>query len=66
MSPEGITQSAESERIERLRVILEQEQGRPVPYSEALEVGESLISFYEVLADDTEPANQEQLVLSGA
>lgn len=65
MSPESNTQSSESERIERLRVILEQEQGRPVPYSEALEVGESLISFYEVLADDTESTNQERLVLSG-
>ena len=66
MIPEGNTQSLESDRIERLRAILEQEQGRSVLYSEALEVGESLISFYEVLADDTEATNQEQLVLSGA
>jgi hypothetical protein len=66
MISEGNTQSSESERIERLRMILEQEQGRPVTYGEALEVGESLISFYEVLADDTEPTNQGQLVLSGA
>jgi hypothetical protein len=38
-------------RIESLRHILEFNQGRNVSYDEAKEVGESLITFYEVLAE---------------
>ena len=38
-------------RIESLRHILEFNQGRSVSYGEAKEVGESLITFYEVLAE---------------
>ena len=38
-------------RIESLRHILESNQGRNVSYGEAKEVGESLITFYEVLAE---------------
>jgi len=37
-------------KIESLRHILEFNQGRSVSYGEAKEVGESLITFYEVLA----------------
>jgi hypothetical protein len=44
----------EAERIESLRRILETEQCRPIAYEEALEVGESLINFFEVLADDSQ------------
>jgi hypothetical protein len=50
---EGINQPNETDRIESLRLILEQEQRRSVSYEEALDVGETLISFFEVLADDT-------------
>jgi hypothetical protein len=39
-------------RIESLRHILEFNQGRSVSYHEAEEVGESLITFFEVLAQD--------------
>lgn len=46
-------QVTEMDRIECLRLILEAEQGRSVTYEEALEVGESLICFFEVLADDS-------------
>lgn len=42
---------SETESIESLRQILEAEQGRPFTYEEALEVGQSLINFFEVLAD---------------
>jgi hypothetical protein len=35
---------------------LEAEQRRPVTYEEALEIGESLINFFEVLADDSQRA----------
>lgn len=37
--------------IEALRCILEAEQSRPVEYTEALDVGYSLITFFETLAD---------------
>ncbi len=49
---------------ESLRLILEVEQGRPVTCEEAREVGESLICFFEVLADDSY-AHQES-ILQGA
>jgi hypothetical protein len=37
--------------IERLRTILGRKQDRPIEYDEALEVGESLLSFFKTLAD---------------
>jgi hypothetical protein len=52
MFKEGIRQSAQDERVESLRLILERSQCRPVAYEEARELGESLISFYEVLAEE--------------
>lgn len=39
-------------RIESLRHVLEFNQGRSVSYNEAEEIGESLITFFEVLAQD--------------
>ena len=51
---EGNSEVLEAERIESLRQILEAEQSRPVTYEEALEIGESLINFFEVLADDSQ------------
>jgi len=41
-----------SDRIEDLRRILKEEQDRQISYSEANEVGESLLSFFQVLAQD--------------
>lgn len=61
---EGTKQASEADRIESLRLILEREQHRPVTYGEALEVGESLINFFEVLADDTGSSNEG--ILAGA
>lgn len=49
---EGSNQTATTEAIESLRLILEREQSRQVPYEEALEVGESLISFFELLSEE--------------
>lgn len=46
---------SESERIETLRLILEREQRRPVSYAEAAGIGESLMNFFEVLAEGTAP-----------
>jgi hypothetical protein len=51
---EGSNQTQEKDKVEVLRLILEREQGRPVAYDEALEVAESLISFFEVLIQKEE------------
>lgn len=50
MGQEGNTTTAKSENIEALRLILEHEQSRHIVYEEALDIGESLITFFEVLA----------------
>lgn len=50
---EGSDEALDAERIESLRRILEAEQCRSVTHEEALEVGKSLITFFEVLADDS-------------
>jgi hypothetical protein len=52
MFQEGNTQLAEDDRIESLRLILEHEQKRSIEYKEAQEIGDSLISFFEVLAEE--------------
>lgn len=54
MIHEGTKTSPISEDIELLRDILERQQSRPVPYEEAVEVSESLIIFFEVLAQVNE------------
>ena len=41
-----------TDRIESLRIILEAQQHRPIPYEEAADVGDSLLSFFRVLAED--------------
>ena len=58
MHLEGSKQFSHNDRTERLRLILEHEQGRPISYDEAQELGESLINFFEVLAEEVhKPAN---------
>jgi hypothetical protein len=52
MFQEGNTQLAQDDQIESLRLILEHEQNRSIEYTEAQEVGESLISFFEILAEE--------------
>jgi hypothetical protein len=49
MTDEGINQ-LESDPIEQLRSILEQQQRQPISYDEASEVGRSLLTFYKALA----------------
>jgi len=41
------------DRIGLLQAILEQQQHRAVTYDEAIDVGCSLISFFEILAEET-------------
>jgi len=45
------------EKIDALRLILESQQGRSVSYDEALEIGESLLSYFKLLAE--EPVSSE-------
>jgi hypothetical protein len=53
MSTEGNNKTLENDRIESLRLILEREQKRTISYDEALEIGESLISFFVILAEES-------------
>lgn len=45
-----VTADKGQDSVEMLRRILSKEQHREITYSEASEVGESLIKFYEILA----------------
>lgn len=52
MSQEGNNQFVEGDRVEDLRNILERQQSKIVTREEALEIGESLITFFELLGED--------------
>ena len=54
MNNEGINQSIGAEKIESLRLILEQVQGVSISYEDAEEVADNLLSFYELLASDSQ------------
>jgi len=51
MLQEGTNQTGSAEIYESLRLILEREQSRQIALEEALDVGDSLIVFFEVLAE---------------
>jgi hypothetical protein len=44
--------------IESLQAILVQHYSRPVTQDEALEVGDLLLSFFELLAQENEPSDE--------
>lgn len=44
----------EDHHIMELKHILECEQKSEITYAEAVEIGDSLIHFFEILADETE------------
>jgi len=44
----------EDHRIMQLKQILECEQKSEITYAEAMEIGDSLIHFFEILADEAE------------
>lgn len=44
------------DEVEALRLILENEQKRAITYDEALEIGESLISYFKTLANQEDAA----------
>ena len=52
MIHEGNTETLDTQSIESLRLILGREQSRQIAYKEAQEVGESLVAFFEALAED--------------
>jgi hypothetical protein len=49
---EAVRDSPMSDRVEVLRQILTNQQHRPVDYDEAQEIGDSLIAFYQALAEE--------------
>lgn len=52
MYAEGSQHIAVSSSIEYLRCILQKQQNRAIAYEEAQDVADSLMSFFEVLAED--------------
>ncbi len=54
MSIEGTSQLIRTERIEALRLILEQKNCPGITYTEAEELARELISFFEALAEPAE------------
>jgi len=52
MSQEGNNQFIKVDSVEDLRNILERQQSKVVTREEALEIGESLITFFELLGED--------------
>jgi hypothetical protein len=61
-SHEGNKTTIPTERIEQLRLILQQEQKRSITYEEAFEVAKLLLSFYDNLADNSIGAGQTLLM----
>ncbi len=53
MITEGKNQKLATDQVESLRTILERKQKRHITSDEAAEVGQSLIDFFELLADKT-------------
>jgi len=58
MSVEGTVGTLAKERIEALRLILEREQSRCIDDAEVIEIGESLLTFYELLGAQSEADNE--------
>lgn len=58
MSVEGTARTLPKETIEALRLILEREQSRHIDEAEVTEIGESLLTFYELLGQRSEPDDE--------
>ncbi len=54
MANEGSNLVESVDGIEVLRMILERQQARDVTYEEATEIGQSLITFFEVLGEGSD------------
>jgi len=51
---ENVITYQEEDRVEQLQRILEREQKSEITYTEASEIGDSLIKFFEILADESD------------
>lgn len=52
---QGVVQEAQpTDRVEMLRQIIISQEQREVGYDEAREIGDTLIEFYEILAEETQ------------
>ena len=49
----AISDQGKVDRIESLRLILVNQQNTDMTHDEAFEIGESLITFFEILSDDS-------------
>ena len=59
MNVEGSERTAENDRVEQLRAILERQQAKPITREEASEIGQSLLIFFQVLGENV--ANGQQV-----
>lgn len=59
MSIEGTAATIPKEAIEALRLILEREQSRHIEEAEVIEIGESLLTFYELLGQQSESSDEQ-------
>ena len=58
MSSEGTTGTLPKKTVEALRLILEREQSRHIEEAEVIEIGESLLTFYELLGQQEEASDE--------
>ena len=58
MSVEGTAGTLPKETIEALRLILVREQSRRIEEAEVIEIGESLLTFYELLGQQEEASDE--------
>ena len=59
MTDEGSITTTPTDRAEALRALLEREQHRPFTCDQAMEIGNSLIAFFELLGEDAELSDPE-------
>jgi len=53
----------ELERVEALRQILESEQGKPITFEEAREIGESILRLFEAFAEEKQEVGTEEIMI---
>jgi hypothetical protein len=63
-SPDAVAIDQNDGAIQALRQILESEQQRPVTLSEAQEIGEDLLAFYEALATPESVTQSVELLVA--
>ncbi len=59
LTGQRLEKTAEADRTELLRQILTKQQRRNVGYREAREVGDTLLEFYQVLAEEVDNESEQ-------